>query len=179
MPQAVAQRYARALAEIVGPQGNFARTAAEIEAFAEIYRENAELREVFETPAVKPEQKLGVLDAILARLGASREVGNFLRVLLKHYRMNVLADIQQAFQSIANDEMGVAQMRVVSAAPLNDRERGALGQRFQELTGKKIEAEYGVDPDLVGGVLAQIKSTIYDGSVRGALDRIREQIGSR
>lgn len=176
MPQAVAQRYARALAEAVGPHGDYSKTAQELEAFAEVYRESADLREVFDSPAVKPEQKAGILNAILSRLGTSRIAGNFLRVLLSHYRINILEEIRAAFQNIANDQLGIAQMKVVSAAPLSEGEQVALRERFHILTGKKAEIEYGVNPDLVGGVVAQVKSTIYDGSVRGALDRIRQQM---
>ncbi|MGH9398434.1 MAG: ATP synthase F1 subunit delta [Terriglobia bacterium] len=179
MPEAVAQRYARAFAEVVGPQGDFAKATQELETFAEVYRESAELREVFESPAVKPQQKQDVLNAILARLGTSAGTGNFLRVLLDHYRINKLDEIRADFQAIANDELGVAEMKVISAAPLSEIERGALAGRFHDLTRKRVEIEYGVDPALVGGVVAQIKSVIYDGSVRGSLDRIREQIGAR
>jgi F-type H+-transporting ATPase subunit delta len=177
MPQAVAQRYARALSEVVGPQGDYSKASQEIETFAEVYRENAELREVFDSPAVKPEQKLGVLNAILARLATDRLAGNFLRVLLKHYRINLVEDVAAAFRAIANDQLGVVKVKVLSAGPLNESERASLSRSFARLTGKITDIEYGVDPNLVGGIVAQIKSTIYDGSVRGDLERIREQMG--
>lgn len=179
MPEAVAQRYARALAEVVGPGGDFAKASQEIEGFADVYRESAELREVFDSPAVKPAQKQGVLNAILARLGTSPVAGNFLRVLLEHYRINKLEEIRVAFQSIADDALGVAEMKVISAEPLSESERTALAGRFHEITRKKMEIDYGLDPALLGGVVAQIKSVIYDGSVRGSLDRMRETIGKQ
>lgn len=177
MPEAVAQRYARAFAEALGPAGDFKRAGEDLAAFAAVYAESVELREVFDSPAVKPEQKLGVLNAILARLETSTVTANFLRVLLAHYRIPLLGEIRPAFQSIANGVLGVEEMRVVSAAALTDGEREALAARFHDITQKTVQIDYAVDPGLVGGVLAQIKSVIYDGSVRGSLERIREQIG--
>lgn len=177
MPEAIAQRYARALAEVVGPQGDFAKASKDIETFAEVYRESAELREAFESPAVKPVQKQGVLNALLTRLGTSPIAGNFLRVLVDHYRINILEEICVDFQTIANDSLGVAKMVVTSAVPLNESERDTLVERFHELTRRRVEIDYDVDTSLVGGVVAQIKSVIYDGSVRGTLLRMRETIG--
>ena len=178
MPQAVAQRYARALSDVVAAQGDYAATLREIDAFASIYRESAELREVFDSPAVKPEQKLGVLNAILERLGTSRIVANFLRVLERNYRLNLIEEVMAAFRDAASDRLGIAQMKVFSAEALNEEEKAALEGRFGGLTGKKLETTFGVDAALVGGIVAQIKSTIYDGSVRGALDEIQKQMAA-
>ncbi|MGH9353502.1 MAG: ATP synthase F1 subunit delta [Terriglobia bacterium] len=179
MPQAVAERYARALAEAAGPKADYSKVAQEIEAFAEIFRQSADLREVFDSPAVRPEQKLGVLNAILLRLGTDRLTGNFFRVLLAHYRIGLAEEIRAAFQSLADDWLGVVRVKIRSATPLAENEKTALSERFSRLTGKKVNMEYGEDAGLVAGVAAEIKSAIYDGSVRGALEQIREHIGSR
>ncbi|MGH9402658.1 MAG: ATP synthase F1 subunit delta [Terriglobia bacterium] len=179
MPQAVAQRYARALAEAVGPEGGYSKVGQEIEAFAEIFRQSPDLREVFDSPAVRPEQKLGVLNAVLSRLGTDRMTGNFFRVLLAHYRINLVEEIRAAFQTLANDAMGVVRVKIQSATPLAENEKAALSERFSRVTGKKVDIEYGEDASLVAGVLAGIKSTIYDGSVRGALEQIKEHMTAR
>ncbi|HEX5484039.1 MAG TPA: F0F1 ATP synthase subunit delta, partial [Terriglobia bacterium] len=97
MPMAVAQRYASALAEIAGPQGDYERVAQDLANFAAAYRESAELREVFDSPAVLPKQKENILAAILDRLEASDLAKRFLRVLLAHYRVNVLDKVRSAF----------------------------------------------------------------------------------
>lgn len=176
MPEAVAQRYARALAEVVGPNGDYVRASQELASLAGVYAESAELREVFDSPAVRPEQKLGVLNAILARLEISHLTANFVRVLLAHYRIPLIDEIRAAFQALADSAMGIEEVQVTSAAPLSEDEQKALAGRFRDITKKRVEMHYAVDPSLLGGVVAQIKSVIYDGSVRGSLDRIREQI---
>ncbi|MGH9770866.1 MAG: ATP synthase F1 subunit delta [Candidatus Acidiferrales bacterium] len=175
---AVAERYARALAEVAGPEGDYAGLARELESFAEVYRESAELREVFASPAVSPAQKRGVLDAILKRLECSSLSAKFLRVLLAHYRLDLLPGILHAFQSRVYERLGVKPMKVASASTLPEEQRTALRERFGSLTGKRMEIEYSVDPFLLGGVKAQIGSTVYDGTVRGVLNRIREQAGA-
>lgn len=178
MPQAVAERYARALSEALGQNGDFAKASGDLDAFAEVWRESGELREVFDSPAVKPAQKLGVLNAILSRLGAGETTANFFRVLLRNYRLNLIDEIRAGFQALMDDRMGIVRVRIRSAAPLTGDERRALDERFGALTGKAVKMEYGEDADLVGGVVAEIKSTVFDGSVRGALDEIKQTLGA-
>ena len=176
MPEAIAGRYARALAEVIGPQGDYRRVSQDLDNFASVYNESAELRDVLRSPAVTPEQKMKVIQAILARLEASSITTNFLRVLISHYRINLLDAIRLSFQDIIDDRLGIVKMRVSSAAPLSGEQQAALRERFGGLTQKTVEIEFEIDPSLVGGVLAQIKSTVYDGTVQGYLQRIREQM---
>ena len=87
--------------------------------------------------------------------------------------MGLLREICQTFRRIANERLGVVEVKIISAGDLSDAERQALRARFSELTGKQVEFDFRRDQELVGGILAQIGSVIYDGSVRGQLERIR------
>ncbi len=120
-----------------------------------------------------------VLEAIGQRLGQSPVTLNFLRVLLANYRMPLLEEAIQAYRKIANDRLGVVQVSISSASDLSTAERESVAARFRELTGKQVELEFRTEGDLLGGVLAQIGSTVYDGSVRGNLERIRQQLTAR
>mgnify|MGYP001594264245 CR=1 FL=1 len=179
MAQAVANRYARALADVVGRTEDFHRILQDLEDFAVVYRESAELREVLETPAIAVEDKTRVLDAILARLGTSPIAANFLRVLVSNYRIRMLEEVIGAFTDIAHDQMGVARVKVYYAGELSEAEQQALRTRFEEVTKKQIEIEFARQSELLGGIRAQIKSTVYDGSVRGHLQRLRERLMAR
>jgi F-type H+-transporting ATPase subunit delta len=176
MPTAVANRYARALADVVAATGNYRQVLEELGDFAAAYRESAELREICETPAVALAQKLGVLEAIARRLGSSHATLNFLRVLLSHYRLPLLEEAIQAFRNVAYARLGIVQVKISSAADLTNQEQGLLRTRFNELTRQQSELEFRLDRDLIGGIVAQIGSTVYDGSIRGHLNRIREQL---
>jgi F-type H+-transporting ATPase subunit delta len=175
----VANRYARALAEVVASSGDYRKVLDELQEFARAYREGPELMEVFASPAVALPQKMKVLEAIGQRLGQSPVALNFLRVLLANYRMPLLEEAIQAYRKIANDRLGIVQVIISSASDLSAVERESVASRFRELTGKQVELEFRTEGELLGGVLAQIGSTVYDGSVRGNLERIRQQLTAR
>ena len=179
MSLAVANRYARALADVVAQKANYRQVIEDLESFGAAYRESAELREVFGTPAVPVEEKVNILKAITSRLGTSSITANFLRVVLANYRMALLPEIAEAFQRIANEKLGVVRVKVLSASDLSEEEREALRARFASLTGKHVELQYEVDQELLGGVRAQIGSTIYDGSVRGQFARIQQRLAAK
>jgi F-type H+-transporting ATPase subunit delta len=179
MLEAIAERYARALVEVIGPEGDYRRVSQDLGDFASVYRESSELREVLQSPVVTPEQKTKVIEAILARLDTSSVTTNFLRVLMRHYRINLLDEIRLSFQNLIDERLGILKMRVTSAAPLSGEQQQYLRERFGNLTRKTVEVEYKIDPQVLGGVLAQIKSTVYDGTVRGYLQRIREELEAR
>ncbi len=132
-----------------------------------------------ETPAVSRDNKLRVLEAILARLGASQITSNFLHVLVANFRMNLIEEILQAFSKVVNDRLGVVEVKVTSATGLSEDIRRGLRERFERVTRKRVEMDFQLDEKLLGGILAQVRSTVYDGSVRGHLDRIREKLMAR
>jgi F-type H+-transporting ATPase subunit delta len=175
----VASRYARALADVAGPKGDFRAVERELGEFAEIYRGSADFRQLLETPAVSRDNKLRVLEAILARLDASQITSNFLHVLVANFRMNLIEEILQAFSKVVNDRLGVVEVKVTSATGLSEDIRRGLRERFERVTRKRVEMDFQLDEKLLGGILAQVRSTVYDGSVRGHLDRIREKLMAR
>jgi len=179
MPTVIATRYARALADVVAASGDYRKVQEELQDFESTYRESPELKEVFASPAVAFPQKMKVLDAVGQRLAESPVTLNFLRVLLRNYRMPLLEEAVQAYRKIANERLGVVQVTILSASELSEAEQESVAARFQKLTGKQVELEFRIDRELLGGIQAQIGSTVYDGSVRGNLARIREQLMAR
>lgn len=174
---AVANRYARAFAEVVVDRRmDPEKTIRELEAMADLVRSSAELRNVLRNPAVKHPQKLKLLDAIIARLGGSRELRNFIAVLIDHHRIRQMHEIAERFKHELNQRLGIAETQVSSARELTPEEKQSLERELHTITGKVVKATYSHDQGLLGGVLVRIGSTIYDGSVRGQLQRIREQI---
>jgi F-type H+-transporting ATPase subunit delta len=178
MSMAVASRYARALAEVLGPQGDFSGMQRELETFAGVWRESDDLRQVLVSPTIPMEQKRGVLDKVIQRLGLSVTAGNFLRVLLVNYRMQLLEEVLQSFQKAANERLGIVEVQVLCAQDLAPEEQEALRGKFADLTGKRVEIKFRRDEKLLGGIQARVGSTIYDGSVQGYLDRLRGQLTS-
>jgi len=179
MSMAIANRYARALAEVVGTAGNYRGVLQELEDFAAVWRDSAELAAVFDSPAVAIDSKVGLLDRILQRLGTSKTTSNFLRILARNYRLAMLEGIRVAFRQAVNQALGIVEVKVWSATDLAPEQRTTLAARFREVTGQPVELEFQADPALIGGVRARIESRVYDGSVRGHLDAIRERLSVR
>lgn len=178
MSMAVASRYARALVDALGSQGDFGAMQKELEDFAGVWRESDELREALVNPAIPLEQKRGVLDSLIQKLGLSVMAGNFLRVLLVNYRMPLLEEVLKAFQKVADDRLGIVEVQVSYAQDLTPEEKESLREKFAELTGKRVEMKFQREEKLLGGIQARVGSKVYDGSVQGYLERLREQLTS-
>ncbi|MGA8152786.1 MAG: ATP synthase F1 subunit delta [Terriglobales bacterium] len=171
--------YARALADaVLDAHLDTAKTLAEAQTVARLVSESKELREVWETPSITAEQKRAVLDAIAARLGISRTVRNFVAVLIDHRRTTFLVPIVRQFELELDQRMGFAEADITSAQELDEAERSILESQVAKLTGKKVRAHYSRDASLLGGAVVKLGSTIYDGSVKGQLERIRTALSS-
>lgn len=182
MPSAVSFRYAEALADAVaGPVvGKAARDpqtiAAQLVEFDKVFEQNNELKIVFSTPAVSAEKKKAILAQVTQEMGLDPLTRNFLNVVIDHERMNVLSEIVEAFQELLNERLGVAVADVSTARPLREDEKQELAGALRAKTGKQVRMNFSLDPNLIGGVVARIGSTIYDGSVRGSLERLRAEL---
>jgi F-type H+-transporting ATPase subunit delta len=174
---AIASRYARALADVVTERKlNSDTITSGLDAIAQVFRESHELHVLFENPAVPPDQKLKLIDALSSRLNIPREVRNFLAILIDKRRIALLPEIAQQFKVEINERLGFADAEVVSARELGSDERARIEHQLSTVTGKKVRARYSKDATLIGGVLVKVGSTVYDGSVRGQLERMRTAI---
>lgn len=171
--KAVAQRYARALADVAVAQKKAEEVRKDLATFAAILQESVDLRNLLASPAVAREKKHAVIDALAKRVGASGAVRNFLFVLVDNRRAGMLAEIREAFEAQLLDRMGVTLALVTSAREMSSSEKAELGKALERLTGKRVEAEYKQDAGLIGGAVVRIGSTVYDGSVRQQLNRLR------
>lgn len=173
----VTRIYARAFADAVfAGKVDPAQALEEAQTMADLVAGSRELRAVWETPSIPAEHKRSVLDAIVARQGVSRTVRNFLAVLIDHRRTSFLGPIVKEFEQELDQRMGFAEAEISSARELSDPEKHALESQVQKLTGKKVRARYLRDTSLLGGATVRVGSTIYDGSVNGQLERIRQQL---
>jgi F-type H+-transporting ATPase subunit delta len=175
----IASRYARAFADVVfSMKLDPNTTVSEVRSMQQLVQDNIELRRVWEDPSIPAEQKRAVLDGLVQKLGSSRQVRNFFAVLIDHRRVSQLDDIVAEFQHEINDRLGFAEAEISTARALTDSEKRELENQISQLTGKRIQAKYVIDSKLLGGAVVQLGSTIYDGSVHGQLQRLREELAS-
>jgi F-type H+-transporting ATPase subunit delta len=175
----VISTYARAFADVVMDKRlDAAKTLAEAQQISALVRDSKVLREVWETPSIAAEQKRAVLDAIVKRAGISQMVRNFVAVLIDKRRMKFLDEIVAQFAQELSQRLGFAEAEITTARELKADERKELEQDLARVTGKKIKARYDQDKGILGGAVARVGSTVFDGSVRGQLERIRQQLTS-
>lgn len=173
----VNSRYARAFVDVVYDQKLDGGAAiAQLCSLVDLVKSSADLRRVWENPAIPAEQKRGLLDAIVAREKVARQVRNLLAVLIDHRRIAALPEIVRQIQLEMDRRLGFAEAEISSARDLTQAERADMEAQLQSLTGKKVRAHYTLDPKLLGGAVVRLGSTIYDGSVRGQLHKLKEQL---
>lgn len=173
----VASTYARAFADVAfDAKLDAARAIGGLRQIANLFNESVELRRVWENPAVPADQKRKLLDVIVQRDGIERPVRNLIAVLIDHRRLTFLPRIVEQLEKELDARMGFTDAQISSARELGDAEKRALEAQIAKSTGKKVRASYGLDPSLLGGAVVRIGSTIYDGSVKGQLERIKEAI---
>ena len=176
----VASTYARAFAEVVFDVHLDAGRAVDgLRQIATLVRQSLELRRVWENPAVPADQKRGLLDAIVERAGIDRPVRNLIAVLIDHRRLPFLPRIVEQLEKELDARLGFTEAQISSARELADAEKRTLEAQIAKTTGKKVRASYGLDKSLLGGAVVRIGSTIYDGSVKGQLEKIKEAISSQ
>jgi len=174
---AVSSRYARALVEVVLEQRLDADVAREqLNSFAEAVRESADLRRVWESPAVPAEQKRALLDGIVSQMQAFKAIRNFMAVIIDHRRIPMLGDIVRQFGIELDAQLGFVEAEISSARQLSAEEKRGLESQVERLTSKKVRARYASDPGLLGGVMVRVGSTIYDGSIRGQLEKMKQEL---
>ena len=167
---AVVTRYANALADVVmGGQAGIepGAAAAQLHTFAATVEETADLRNVLTSPSVSLARKRAVISRIVEAQGASRVVRNFLLVLSDHRRLDALMEVAAQFAIVVDERLGFARAAIESAVALRPEQQDALVKRISLLTGKNVRPSYAVKPELVGGVVVNVGSKVYDGSVRG------------
>lgn len=169
--------YARAFADVVMEKRlDPAKTLAEAQQMSLLVRENKALREVWQAPSITADQKRAVLDAIVKRAGISQMARNFVAVLIDKGRIKFLDEIVSEFARELNLRLGFAEAEITTTRELSADERSALEADLAKVTGKKIRARYDQDRSILGGAVARVGSTVYDGSVKGQLEKIREQL---
>ncbi len=171
--KAVARRYARAFAEKFDEPKLLETISEELKSFAEVFDGARSLRTVMFHPAVGLEDKVGVLEGILRKLGASEQTSEVLIHLLEKGRLPIVRLVAEEFEKISFDMLDRVRVEVTTAAVISDSEKESLLKKLSAVSGKEAVINLKVDPSLIGGIVARIGSVIYDGSVKNQLKALR------
>jgi F-type H+-transporting ATPase subunit delta len=175
MGSMVAKRYALALFQLVREQQLLEKVEEELRVVKEVFYTNKEFRAVLQSPKVSKEMKKSIITTAFSSVNPY--VLNTLMLLVDRHRQNEIEAVADEFCELANEARGIEVAHVSSVRPLSDEERAGLSSSFAAKIGKKsLEIENIVDSHLLGGIKVRIGNRIYDGSLRGKLDRLERTL---
>jgi F-type H+-transporting ATPase subunit delta len=172
-----ANRYAKALFDVaLEEKADLDRIDKDLSEITEILRENTELMSAVDWANVPDAARQAVMENVLDKIGVAAPVKKLLVLLTGQRKLVYLQDLAEAYRERLLAHQNVVRAEVTSAAPLSPDKTKALEESLSKVTGKKVELSVSVDPELLGGVVAKIGSTVYDGSVRTQLARMRQEL---
>jgi F-type H+-transporting ATPase subunit delta len=170
-------RYAQAFADVVEDlKLDPAKLDSQFADFLATWEGSLELRSLFQNPTFPATQKVAILDKLNVQLGLQKELRNLIAVLIDNNRIAHVAEVAADWRRILQEQQGIRPAEIITARELSNEERDALAADVAKLAGAKIEATFKLDKGILGGTVVRIGSTVYDGSVRGRLERLRETL---
>lgn len=179
MTSVIGTRYAHALVETLFDSKTSVKpedAVAQLKSIEEIIHGSQDLHSILMTPAVQSARKKVVIGKLADQAGVSRVIKNFLYVVLDHHRIDQISQIREALEVLLDERLGVVRAEVSSAQPLSPEQARSIEAQLGRVSGKQIRMHTTVDPELLGGVVARIGSTVYDGSIRGQLEVMRRKL---
>ena len=177
--QTVARRYATALADVAIERREEREVQKELDQWAAMIESNPQLKEVFVNPTVVHDKKRKVLEDLITRSRVKDTTASFLRVLLKNQRLSQLRDIAARYSLVLDERAGMLAGSVTTARPISEDLKKTLRETLSAATGHTVRLTFETDETIIGGLVARIGSTVYDGSVQSHLERLAEGLAGR
>jgi F-type H+-transporting ATPase subunit delta len=170
------KKYADGLVQAVSDESEFRAVRADLAGFLEVYEARKDLRDALTSPFIDVRRRTAMLDAVLAAAGGREKTIRFLRLLQEHKRLELLREITASLDEAWNGKLGILTFEASSVVPLTDDQKARLGRELEAAEGRPVRLSYRLDPSLVGGLSLRRGNIVYDVSVQGSLDKIREKI---
>ena len=172
---AIARRYAKALFELQDPPG-IGPTAKALRLLAEAFTASREFRALLLSPVFTREQKAAVVAQLAAKAACPPITGRFLTYVVRKNRIAFIREISDAFSKLADQVSNRKVVQIMAARPLAEDQKAAIRSRLEQVTRSQVDLAVHVDPGVIGGLEIRIGSTVYDGTVRGQLSRLRSAL---
>ena len=172
----IARRYAKALVNLAEKGNDLDNAGKNLTAITEVYKENSELRQVLSDTKVSSRVKQEILKDVLNTIKTSKLVDTFSRYLLAKRRIDILPDIERAFNLLLQEKLGRIEANVTAAYELPKETVNKLVNAISGYSGKEVKVNVAIDPSIIGGMVTRIGSTVIDGSIKTHLNKIRQSI---
>lgn len=170
-----AQRYAKALLDVLYP-AKAELGMEQLEQFSSLLSSHSQMRQLLENPTIAAERRKSVFKEIADSLVYENIIRNFLNLLIERNRLDLLGEIVSAYRALLDEKLGLVRARVTTASPLDETQQQKLAAQLASATGKQVRVDLSVDASLIGGIVAQVGSTIYDGSIRQQLKAFKQRL---
>ena len=175
--KAAAIRYARALFDVALKEGSqLEEIETQLAAFVALFTQHPTLAKVLLNPAVPAPRKRAAVAELVATLGVAPVLGKLLILLAERDRLIVLPDLLSSYRERLLDHRHVVRAELTTVTPLTAERTEDIEKRLAQVTGKTVTVSSRVDPSIIGGVIARIGGTVYDGSVTHQLEKIRARL---
>lgn len=171
----VAKRYAKALFQAAQDKGLVAETETQLKLIVDVIESDADFRAFLVAPNITLETKKQTLQKAFGA-EASPIVMNAVNLLIERGREGELEAVLAAYLQVAGEALGRTDAHVISPTPLGEEEKAKLAERFGALLGKQVRITNAVNPELIGGLTVRIGDTLYDGSLKGKLERLEKTL---
>jgi F-type H+-transporting ATPase subunit delta len=172
----IAKRYAKALVQLAEEKKAVDKTRADLAAFVGAVDSAPALQKLFASPVFTPENKKAVIKDLAAKLGMQQTTQRFVEHLAETGRIRHVHDVFEAFQEILAERTNRAMAKLTTAAAVSPAALAEIKKKLEALTGKQVDIDAKVDVSLIGGARAQIGSTVYDGTIKNQLTKMRGQL---
>jgi F-type H+-transporting ATPase subunit delta len=169
-----ATRYAKALFDVAVRESDPVRVEQDLSAIMQAMSDHAELRRALTSPAVPRSARVAVVSAVATQAGAETTVARLLAMLADRGRLELLPDLLEVYRERLLKHRNVVRASVTTAAPLGAENLRGIESRLGGLTRKQVQLSTSVDPSLIGGLVARVGSTVYDGSIRTQLQKMKQ-----
>jgi F-type H+-transporting ATPase subunit delta len=177
--QTVARRYATALADVAIERREEREVQNELDQWGSMIESNPQLKEVFTNPTIVYDHKRKLLEDLITRTRVRETSASFLRVLLKNQRLSQLRDVAVRYGQVLDERGGIVAADVTTARPIPEELKRSLYETLTAATGRKVRLNFTTDENIIGGMVARIGSTIFDGSVQNQLERLAHDLAGR
>jgi F-type H+-transporting ATPase subunit delta len=172
----LSRRYAKAMFDIGSQQGDLTKLGQDIRSLAKAMNESKELQSVLTNPALRRADRRRVVDGLLQSIGVQTASRNMVYILLEGERLANVPGISRALDEMIEAKAGRVTAEVTSAKPLDPSQLSQINAALEKLSGKKVSVTTRQDPELLGGVVAKVGDTVYDGSLRTQLRTLRDEL---
>lgn len=179
MIRIIAKRYAKALVQLAEKMNTVDKTKADLAGFTSAVDALPALQKLFASPVFTPENKKAVIQELAAKLGMQPTTQRFVEHLAETGRLRYVRDMYEAFLEILAEHTNRAMARLTTAAAISPADLAEIKKKLEALTGKQVDIDAHVDATLIGGAKAQIGSTVYDGTIKNQLSKMRNQLMSQ